>query len=116
MALVQKRKKLNDFVWSRKFTHNKPTMEFAWTCGGLGVYFTNHRDEDHVYLYHTEKVRPKFKRVVEYYKTGARKGQVKKSEMVQVREGGWATRIFKIPKAMVKNVRQHTRHCDVVLK
>lgn len=126
MPLIFKTPKLNDFLIATKKSRTKPTigdavrgLGLAWTCGSKGAYYgavVRDRNDDFVYVYHAEKVRDRWGlAVVEYFKSGPKKGQVKNVTKSKLVEGGWTLRVFKIPADRVKKVKQFERHFVVEL-
>lgn len=125
MAIMMKKPKMNDFLVSTVRRTFKPSITNAVYFGTLvrtysriGWHYTNamSRSDGLIYVYHAEKVRPKSQKTVELYKSGAKKGTIKKVNITKVREGGWTMRVFAFPKDMVKRVEQFERHFKIELK
>ena len=121
MPLIQKIHKMNDFHVSSFHVQNKKDLMYRMsqygcqTYGSKGSYRSGIRDEQFGYVYHAEKVRPKFHYENVYYKSGHRKGELKESKKIYDREGGWNVRIFKFDMKNVKKLEQHSRYFTVIL-
>lgn len=115
MALIQKRFKQNDFLFSSRSAYSKtdPASLFSGvlvhTIGKQGSFLRDIRDTDHVYAYHAEKQRAKFTQ--KKVRTGGKGAEhVTQTQSTKIREGKWVVRLFKIPVDKVKSIKQHKRH------
>lgn len=123
MPLIQKRHKMNDFCVSTSFVASKRGVQNTMsqygcqTYGGHGHYYAPTRKADGVaYVYHAEKVRPKIRYEKTFYKSGPKKGELKSTERIVVRQGGWKLRVFRFELNRVKLIDQNNRHFTVILK
>jgi hypothetical protein len=114
--IIAKKPKANDFLVGRAETRSKPLLYSAvrevlcWTIGKKGTYYSSPRKSDLIYVYHSEKVRPKFKQMV------VGKGRSKKKVSEKVRDGVWKLRVFAFPADRVESVKQYARNFKIVLK
>lgn len=123
MPLIQRRAKLNDFLFSRRQSSHKPSPTslsrtvLAPTFGSKGNYLTEigRRDGEYIYLYHQQKTGRK-------YAHGAKCCQKERSNRYPagnsniIREGYWDTRLFRIPVELVKRAVQYQNHFVLELK
>lgn len=121
MAIISRKPKMNDFrvaSMTRNHAidyHDAYRGVLAFTIGSKGTYYSANRDDDHIYVYHVEKKRPKFVQKQKIVKNGYGGSSRNVTTSTKVRDIEWTVRVFKFPKAIVKSVKQHKRHFDLVL-
>jgi len=112
MPLIQKRKKMNDFLVAQTTQRTQPQPQslvrsaLVTTFSNKGHHLSANGSND-IYVYHMARMRPKFKQT---------KNKDGKTKSKLVRDGGWHVRVFRVPNDLVKSVKQHQRHFDLVLK
>jgi hypothetical protein len=123
MAIVSRKPKMNDFRVA-SMTRNHPigygdayAGTLAFTISGKGSHLSaiGRRDDDHIFVYHVEKKRPKFTQKKSIVNRHGGIGLVHRTTSTKVRDIEWTVRVFKFPKAIVKSVKQHKRHFDIEL-
>lgn len=119
MALIQKRFKQNDFLFATRTASHKVDASqlhrgvLVYSHSNLGNCLRDVSDSDHIYVYHAEKKRVKF---VQTKKKVVGLGMNYITESEKVSEGQWVVRLFRIPVAKVKSVKQHKRHFVLEMK
>ncbi|HET8688241.1 MAG TPA: hypothetical protein VFM18_16535 [Methanosarcina sp.] len=122
MPLIQKIHKMRDFCVDSFFVTKKQYVMVRmanYGCqsyGSKGNYIGPLRHDNVGYVYHAEKVRPKFYYSNVYYKSGPKKGELKESKKIYTQEGGWKVRVYKFNLDQVQKLEQHKRHFTAILK
>jgi hypothetical protein len=117
VPLIFKIPKMNDFLVSTSVSTTKPYIGSmvggpgCFTVGNKGVYYSKmgRRDDEMAYVYHSEKRRRRFTKGM------IGKGRKAVEGKIKTVEATWSTRVFAIPLARIKNVKQHSRHFVVEL-
>lgn len=118
MAIKQRKLKMNDFKVAQTKHATKPhprqaiSTNLFFTIGNKGTYLSN-RSNDLIYVYHVEKTRAKFTQKKTILNKHGGIGLQNRTVSTKVRDAGWTMRVFAFPSAIVKTVKQHTRHFNI---